>query len=352
MIQLEQYLNIARKSVEHTSSKFSDSRQQYLKNCSDRLKASNFKNIALYGIGEHTRKLINYLTDEKICDFINICCLINKDKTTDQFCNLPVVDINQAIKDYELDAILISSYKYENVIYERIKYLEEEKEKIAIWKIYGEIIDDNAEERVYFEPDEAKGITLVDMGEVYYQHLNRYYWALGYVKDKVVIDMACGSGYGSAILSTKAKNVTGIDIDEGTIEYAKKHYIYDNLNYQCCNILEADINTQADVIISFETIEHITDETLYFNTIKRLLSKGGVFIVSTPVCDTNGQSRMNKYHTNEYTIERFWNVLSKHFEDVIFYRQDENTNGAISIDDGKMSGAKSDRSYILAVCYI
>lgn len=72
MIQLEQYLNIARKSVEHTSSKFSDSRQQYLKNCSDRLKASNFKNIALYGIGEHTRKLINYLTDEKICDFIKI----------------------------------------------------------------------------------------------------------------------------------------------------------------------------------------------------------------------------------------------------------------------------------------
>lgn len=350
MIELEQYLNIARKSMEHTNESFSDSRLKYLKKCSALLKSSNFKNIALYGIGEHTRKLINYLADENISNSINICCLINREKSNAEFCNLPVLDIEQAIKNYELDAIIISSYKYENVIYERIKYLEE-KDKIAILKIYDEIIEENAEERVYFEPDEAMGITMIDMGEIYYQHLNRYYWALGYVKNKVVIDMACGSGYGSAILSTKAKKVIGIDIDESTIEYAKKHYKNNNLDYQCCNILEADINTQADVIISFETIEHITDETLYFNTIKRLLSKDGVFIVSTPVCDSNGQSRMNKYHTNEYTIERFGDILNKHFKDVIFYRQDENTNGAISIDDGKMLGAKSDSSYMLAVCY-
>lgn len=117
--------------MEHTSKSFSDSRLKYLNKCSALLKASNFKNIALYGIGEHTRKLINYLAEENISNFINICCLINRDKTNAEFCNLPVLDIEQAIKNYELEAIIISSYKYENVIYEHIKYLEE-KDKIAI----------------------------------------------------------------------------------------------------------------------------------------------------------------------------------------------------------------------------
>jgi len=39
--------------------------------------------------------------------------------------------------------------------------------------------------------------------EIHYEHLHRYYFALHSVKDKKVLDLACGEGYGSKLYLIK-----------------------------------------------------------------------------------------------------------------------------------------------------
>ena len=55
-------------------------------------------------------------------------------------------------------------------------------------------------------------------------HLNRYYFASNFCKNKVVLDAACGEGYGSYIIAKNAKNVVGLDISKQSILSARERY--------------------------------------------------------------------------------------------------------------------------------
>ena len=68
--------------------------------------------------------------------------------------------------------------------------------------------------------------------EIHYEHLHRYYFALHFVKDKKVLDLACGEGYGCYTLSKSAKHVVEVDIDELTIKHASCIYTRDNLEFK------------------------------------------------------------------------------------------------------------------------
>ena len=59
------------------------------------------------------------------------------------------------------------------------------------------------------------------------EHIHRYKFALNYVKSKKILDIACGEGYGSNILSSEAEKVLGIDISSESINYAKNKYFKD-----------------------------------------------------------------------------------------------------------------------------
>jgi len=346
---IQDYLETARISSNSNNKKdFDSGRIQYLVNCKDKILKMQYKNIAIYGVGEHTKKLIEFFENNGI-NKNNLKCLISNKIEIDSFCELPIYELEEARERFSLDAIVISSYKFETVIYERI--LDKIKDSIDIIKIYDCTLKE-ADERIYFEDDNDMGINRnLKCGNVYFEHINRYYFALSFVKDKVVLDVACGSGYGTNILSQKAKKIFGVDIDSETINYAERHYKKDNCNFINSKIEELKIDEKVDVIVSFETIEHINDEEAYFKTVKSVLDKDGIFIVSTPVADTDGISRMNQYHINEYTVERFTSTLKKRFKDVIIYRQDEMNKGAIAIDDGQMLDAKPDITYMIAVCY-
>src|SRR5258705_8000943 len=97
--------------------------------------------------------------------------------------------------------------------------------------------------------------------EIAFEHLHRYHNALELVKGKTVLDIACGEGYGTAILSENAGKVFGIDIDPVSIEHARKTYKKDNIEF-----IEGSADNiplpgnSVDVIVSYETIEHIGEE--------------------------------------------------------------------------------------------
>jgi predicted SAM-dependent methyltransferase len=155
-------------------------------------------------------------------------------------------------------------------------------------------------------------------------HLYRYQFAeANFVKDKNVLDIACGVGYGSRILSTSAAHVTGVDISDKAIQYAKNFYNAENIQYKVGSVENIPFdNNSIDVVVSFETIEHIVDDLKYIDEIKRVLKDNGLYIVSTP----NGFID-NGFHYRGYNYKQFKEFLSKKFDILYFY----NYNGRDTI---------------------
>ncbi len=152
------------------------------------------------------------------------------------------------------------------------------------------------------------------------QHIMRYIFAGQYVKEKVVLDVACGSGYGSNYLARKgAKKVFGTDIDKVPLEIARKNYSTPNLEFVQGSVLELPFpDNFFDVVVSFETIEHLTETKKYIKEIKRVLKKGGTFICSTPNIK---YTEHPEYHVREFYPSEFFSLIEKNFGNVKKYAQ-------------------------------
>ena len=90
--------------------------------------------------------------------------------------------------------------------------------------------------------------------ELELEHKERYYTATRFVENKVVLDAACGEGYGSCMLAQKAKSVIGVDLDAETVERAKKKYKdIDNLEYKQGSVADLHFikDHSIDVVVSF-----------------------------------------------------------------------------------------------------
>lgn len=155
---------------------------------------------------------------------------------------------------------------------------------------------------------------------MYGEHILRYKAAQSLVTDMTVLDIACGSGYGTKILADKAKMVSGVDLDKPAIKYAQKNYAASNIKYlvgDCIDIPHED--NQFDAVVSFETIEHIPDYNKFISEVKRVLKPNGLLILSTPN-DTQFPEG-NEYHVHEFTIKELEALLNKNFKHTDYYYQ-------------------------------
>ena len=97
-------------------------------------------------------------------------------------------------------------------------------------------------------------------GQIYYEHLHRYIIAETACAGKRVLDLACGEGYGAAILARRAATVVGIDIDSESIIHARRRYYLTNLRFVIGSATDVPLpDASIDVITSFETIEHLAE---------------------------------------------------------------------------------------------
>src|SRR5215216_6490191 len=108
--------------------------------------------------------------------------------------------------------------------------------------------------------------------EIGYEHLHRYAFATQFIRNKNVLDLACGEGYGSNLLSQTAKQVVAIDIDEQAVSHAKNKYIKPNLEFRTGSITDVPVSGEAlfDTIVCFEALEHIEDHDRLLTETKRL----------------------------------------------------------------------------------
>ncbi|ARE86581.1 class I SAM-dependent methyltransferase [Clostridium formicaceticum] len=161
------------------------------------------------------------------------------------------------------------------------------------------------------------------------EHIARYAFANEFCKGRV-LDIACGSGYGSEILLTDNDKITklvGIDISTESIAYAKQHYSFPQTSYYTDNALNKDLHTiygTFDTIISFETIEHFEGDEIFVQNLYNLLKPNGTLIISTPFGRGKDHPCSCPFHVFQYTEEEFLEVL-KPFQQIAMYHQIDST---------------------------
>ena len=165
--------------------------------------------------------------------------------------------------------------------------------------------------------------------EEFANHWQRYEFAKNYVKGKDVVSIACGVGYGEFYLAAagQAKSVLGVDYSQEAISYAIRHYQAKNLAFRQAEALKNGINDQAaDIIISFETIEHIEDDNGLLKEFSRILKPDGLLILSTPNKASSFKNLLakppvNPYHVREYGKKDLERLLKKYFKNITFFGQ-------------------------------
>lgn len=167
---------------------------------------------------------------------------------------------------------------------------------------------------------------------VYFEHLIRYFFASQFVKGKVVLDAACGSGYGSQLLALAgAKKVIGVDIRKDVINYAKKNYSHPNIEYRVGDLNSLSLPKKSvDLIVSFETIEHVDNPEKVMKLLKGFLSSDGMAVWSTP--DKKHTEHENEFHLHEMSKMEFRGVLKKMFKHNQFFKQVNQVSSSIFND--------------------
>ena len=174
------------------------------------------------------------------------------------------------------------------------------------------ILEDNAGERMI--PETYGGAT-------FWEHVYRYAFASRLVNGKRVLDIACGEGYGAAALQKAgATHVIGVDISESVCLHAHKKYGLDARPGTGEQIPLQD--NSVDIIVSFETIEHVPNPNRFLDECFRILTAGGLLIISTPnkgIYSWGGAQ--NPHHCSEMTEEEFSSALLSRFRNCQFYTQ-------------------------------
>lgn len=156
-----------------------------------------------------------------------------------------------------------------------------------------------------------------EQGVIRQEHLHRYAWCLPLAEGKDVLDVASGEGYGSAMLAGRARSVVGVDISHDAVAHASSKYRdVGNLQYvqgSAAAIPLAD--DSVDIVVSFETIEHLLEQEEMMAEIRRVLRPDGIMVMSSPnkqvYSDQAGYH--NDFHVKELYLNEFTALVSSHF---------------------------------------
>ena len=153
-------------------------------------------------------------------------------------------------------------------------------------------------------------------GKVRLEHYHRYATVLDVVKGQNVLDVACGEGYGSSFMADVAASVVGVDISEEVVQHASTTYKKTNLDFCTGNAVALDFSDDSfDVVVSFETIEHLAEQAQMLAEIRRVLRPDGVLVISSPnrpiYSEESGEH--NEFHAKELDFIEFDELLKTEF---------------------------------------
>lgn len=154
--------------------------------------------------------------------------------------------------------------------------------------------------------------------EIATEHWHRYAFARALAAGRRVLDAACGEGYGSALVARAGGEVLGLDIGADAVAHARARYAeVPGLRFEQADVtaLDAWPDASFDLILSFETLEHVQAHDAMLDGFARLLAPGGLLLVSTPdkrtYTDLTGE--VNPHHVRELYRDEFEALLAARF---------------------------------------
>jgi 2-polyprenyl-3-methyl-5-hydroxy-6-metoxy-1,4-benzoquinol methylase len=152
----------------------------------------------------------------------------------------------------------------------------------------------------------------------YRRHLAVYEWVAARVGGLRVIDMACGEGYGSAVLARTAAGVVGVDANPEAFDHARLRYPAGNLRFER-GMIET-FTAPCDAVVFLQTIEHVPDPAAVLDRFKELVGPDGVVFVTTPnlltIAPPGAAKSDNPWHVREYRASEFAALCRAHFASV------------------------------------
>ncbi len=163
-----------------------------------------------------------------------------------------------------------------------------------------------------------------ESGQTAVEHLHRYALATDLARDKIVLDIASGEGYGANLLAQVAEQVVGVDIAHDAVAHARAKYCRNNLTFAMGECAKIPLKTSSvDLVVSFETIEHHGDHEEMAAEFARVLRPDGALIISSP--NRYEYSDLPKYknpfHVAELYRDQFEALLRTHFRNVCLFGQ-------------------------------
>jgi SAM-dependent methyltransferase len=161
-------------------------------------------------------------------------------------------------------------------------------------------------------------------GEIAYEHWHRYWATLPLARGRKVLDAACGEGYGTAILAQAASEAIGVDIADEAVAHARKRYGREGLSFRRESVTAMSLDdASVDLVVSFETIEHLEEQAAMLAEFRRVLRPDGLLIISSPNRPVYSDERnfRNDYHVRELDREELRALLTPGFPRQLWYGQ-------------------------------
>ena len=202
--------------------------------------------------------------------------------------------------------------------------------------------------------------------DLWAEHISRYAFAARYASGASVLDIGCGTGYGTSELARSGRLAVGIDIAHEAVAYSRAHYGQPNLSFVGASVTALPFaDSTFDLVTGFEVIEHLSEWRGLLSEACRVLRPEGVFLVSTPnklyYTESRGADGPNPFHAHEFEFPEFEAALSEffpcvtvllqnHVEALAFY-----PDGSLPPVDARVDGVRGtahDAHFFLAVCSV
>ena len=156
---------------------------------------------------------------------------------------------------------------------------------------------------------------------LYLRHLFAYAFAKDTISgNSLVLEVGCGEGYGTSLLSEHVANIVGLDVDKTAVAHARRKYGSEKCVFTLYDGLKIPYeNNMFDAVVSFQVIEHVQDDANFISEIHRVLKSNGIFMVTTPNRTLRmkpGQKPWNRFHIREYYPDELTQILKRSFSDV------------------------------------
>lgn len=167
-------------------------------------------------------------------------------------------------------------------------------------------------------------------------HLNRYSMVKSFCEGKRILDAACGEGYGSYFLKKwGAKEVFGLDVDADTVKKAEHIFGSPEVKFQCHTVEELPFSDYYfDMVVSFETIEHLDHPEKFLQEIQRVLKPGGMIVLSCPndpYYYKMEEGYKNPFHKRQYTYFEFKELTERYLGNHVDYYFGVAVNGFLNM---------------------